>query len=104
MNLHVDSEEARSIIVFLNNKVVTHFICAEEGSNGWIEVVDADAMSPLYSPEAIKNRTWDQLVAPENNAKAEVNSIDDEGENELEGWAPLKTKKIYGRVEFKNLS
>jgi hypothetical protein len=83
MRLHVESREAQQTVVFLNGKAVNHFICAEDGDNGWIEVVDAAAMAPLFENQG--------------NPFAEVK------DDEEEAWAPLKTKKVFGKVEFRRL-
>jgi hypothetical protein len=85
MILHVESEEAQKTVVFLNGKPVNHFIQAEDGENGWIEVIDAEAMAPLFGNEG--------------DPFAEVDSTEENAED----WAPLKTKKIKGKVEFRHL-
>ena len=83
MTLHIESEEAQKTVVFLNGKPVHHFIQAENGEKGWIEVVDAAAMAPLF--------------ANESDPFAEADSTDEDE------WTPLKTKRIEGNVEFKRL-
>ena len=88
MRLSIESEEAQKIVVFLNDKPVNHFICAEDGVNGWIEVVDPEAMAPLYENQG---NPWAELQ----------NESSQEGEEEA--WVPLKTKKITGKVEFRRL-
>ena len=84
MILHVESPEAANIVVFLNDKPVKHFISALDGAEGWIEVIDPMAMAPL---DSIKGDPW-----------AEVDSTADETD-----WTPVKTKKVYGIVEFRRL-
>lgn len=90
MILHVESKDAQNVVVFLNGKPVNHFVRAEDGENGWIEIVDPAAMAPPCLKEE-----------PDKNPYAETDSIEEL--EEVEPWTELKLKKIKGRVEFKRL-
>ena len=83
MYLTADSKEATNIIVFLNGKPIVSYIAAEEGKEGWVEIVDIASMAPLDLEED--------------------NVAGDEEDLEVE-FSELKTKKLYGEVEFKKLS
>jgi hypothetical protein len=100
MLLHVESKEAQKTVVFLNGKPINHFIQAQDGEEGWVEVIDVEAMAPLYTPEDAANKNWQADTINEHDAGAEINSA---SEAEEEEWTPLKTKKIKGKVEFKRL-
>ena len=87
MILHIESPEANNVVVFLNDKPVKHYICAKDGAEGWVEILDLAAMAPIDENPGSNETAW-----------AEVDSTEDESE-----WAPLKTRKITGKVEFRRL-
>ena len=95
MFITTDSPAATRTLVYLNNKLIRYWISAEDGPNGFVEIVDPAAMAPVsLDPVSIKVEELDSSNVNIDNPVAEV----DESE-----FVELKTKKLNGQVEFKTL-
>jgi len=84
MRITSDSPEADRTIVYLNGRLVRSYISAEDGDNGWVEVIDKGSIPPI---DISKENEW---------------SIEQDISEELE-MIELKTKILKGKVEFKRL-
>lgn len=73
-----DHPDAESTIILLNGKPMKHWISAQEGDPGWVEIMDIQRLAPL---------------------------IEDSGDTEdtEPEYQELATKTIYGKVEFINI-
>jgi hypothetical protein len=79
MRLSPDHPDFETTLVFFNDKLCKVFIAADD-EEGWIELPDIKAMSPLKTTE-------DSL----------------EEESELQEWEEIPIIRKTGKVEFKNL-
>jgi len=81
MILKAHQEEAEVTVVLFNDKPLSHYVAACD-DEGWIEVIDPAAMAPLDTED-----------------EGELTAEDAEG-----AWVPLKTKKIFGKVELRKIT
>lgn len=80
MRITADHPKFNQTVILLNNKWCRGALAADD-DEGWVEVVDISAMAPLDLEEDASSALDDDEVA----------------------FTELKTKKVYGTVEFKHL-
>jgi len=76
MILTSDMEEAGKTVVLFNGKPMKQWMAAEDGEQGWVEILDIGAMAPLELNEGVP------------------------GEDDLPDFQSLQTKIKRGKVEF----
>ena len=81
MLITIDSPDFESVVVFLDGKPLKNFQAAEDGDNGWVEVIDPASMAPLDLSE-------EGAAAP----------VDEKLE-----FVEIKTIRKYGQVEIRQI-